>query len=73
MGNITLSLPDELLKKMRAINDIKWSEVARRAIQQRIDDLETLERIASKSKLTVKDAKEISDKIKKGIAERHGL
>lgn len=73
MGNITLSLPDELLKRMRMIRDIKWSEVARRAIQQRIDDLATLERIASKSKLTAKDAKEISDKIKKGIADRHQL
>ena len=37
----------------------------RRAIEQRVDDLEILENIASKSKLTKKDAEEISKKIKK--------
>ncbi|MEK6792590.1 MAG: hypothetical protein AABX96_04985 [Nanoarchaeota archaeon] len=36
-------------------------------------DLVKLEKIASKSKLTVKDAEDIGDKIKKRIAERHGL
>ena len=73
MGNITLSMPDEILRKMRIMKEIKWSEVARRAIQQRIEDFEALEKIASKSKLTKKDAMEISEKIKKGIANRHGL
>ncbi len=73
MGNITLSMPDELLRKMKIMREIKWSEVARRAIQQRIEDFEALEKIASKSKLTVKDAQEIGDKIKRGIAKRHGL
>lgn len=73
MGNITLSMPDELLRKMRMMKEIKWSEVARTAIQQRLEDFEALEKIASKSKLTAKDAKEVSDKIKRGIAKRHGL
>jgi len=73
MGNITLSMPDELLRKMRIMKEIKWSEVARRAIQQRIEDFEALEKIASKSKLTEKDVREISNKIKRGISKRHGL
>ncbi len=73
MTNITLSVPDELHKKMRQMSDIRWSEIARKAIQQRIEDLEVMNKIASKSKLTKKDAEELSKKIKRGIAEKHGL
>lgn len=35
--------------------------------------LELADSIASKSKLTADDAQEISEKIKEGIAEKHGL
>jgi hypothetical protein len=68
MANITLSIPDELHKKMKKFSELKWSEVARKAIEERINDLETIERIASKSKLTKKDAEEISKKIKRSAA-----
>ncbi len=70
MTNITLSIPDGLKKRMAKFNEIKWSEIARRAIEQRIDDLEVMEKIASKSKLTKKDAEEIAKKIKRGAAIR---
>ena len=70
---MTLSIPEDLHKKMKKFNEIRWSEIARKAIEKRINDLEVMEKIVSKSKLTEKDAKEISDKIKMGIAKRHGL
>jgi len=54
-----------LHEKMKQFNDIKWSEVARRAIEQRINDLEIMNKIASKSKLTSNDAEELAKKIKK--------
>ena len=73
MANMTLSIPDELHKKMKKMSDIRWSEIARRAIEERINDLEVMNKIASKSKLTKKDVEEISSKIKRGIAKRHGL
>ncbi len=73
MANMTLSIPDELHKKMKKMSEIRWSEVARRAIEQRINDLETLNKITAKSKATQKDIDEISEKIKKGIAKRHGI
>ena len=60
---MTLAIPDELHKKMKQFSDIKWAEIARGAIQQRIEDLEVMNRIASKSKLTKKDVDEISKKI----------
>ncbi len=68
MANITLAIPDELHAKMKRMKDIRWSEIARRAIEQRIDDLEVMNRIASKSKLTEKDVEEISKKIKRSAA-----
>jgi len=70
MANITLAIPDELHKKMRRFSEMRWSEIARRAIEQRINDLETMEKIASKSKLTKKDAIEIAKKIKRAAAKR---
>lgn len=73
MVNMTLAIPDELHKKMKTHNDIKWTEVVRAAIQQRIEDLEVMNKIVSKSKFTIKDAEEIGKKIKMGIAKRHGL
>ena len=67
---MTLSIPDELHKKMQKFSELRWSEIARRAIQQRVDDLEAMEKIASKSKLTKKDVNEISKKIKSSAAKR---
>ena len=70
MTNMTLSIPDELHKRMKKLSEIKWSEVARRAIEERVNDLEVMDKIASKSKLTMKDVDEISEKIKSGMAKR---
>ena len=73
MTNMTLSIPEELHKKMKQFSEVRWSEVARKAIEQRINDLEIMEKIASKSKLTKKDAEEISKKIDSAIARKLGL
>ena len=70
MVNITLSVPENLHKRMKNFSEIRWSEVARKALEQKINDLETLENIAAKSKLTKKDVEEISKKIKRAAAIR---
>lgn len=70
MTNMTLAIPEKLHHKMKQFSEIRWSEVARRAIEQRIKDLEVMNRIASKSKLTKKDVEEISKKIKSAAAKR---
>lgn len=67
---MTLAIPEELHKKMKKLSEIRWSEIARQAIQQRVEDLEVMNKIASKSKLTKKDAEEISKKIKRGMAKK---
>jgi len=70
MANMTLAIPDELFKRMKAMREIRWSEVARQAIEQRVEDLEVMNKIASKSKLTKKDVEEIGKKIKREAARR---
>jgi len=68
--NMTLAIPDELHEKMKKMSEIRWSEIARQAIAQRIEDLEVMNRIAAKSKLTKKDVEEISEKIKSSAAKK---
>ena len=43
MANITLSLPEELHKKIRKHSEIRWSEIARKAIAEYIENLELME------------------------------
>jgi hypothetical protein len=43
MANVTLAIPETLYKKMKARPEFKWSEVARQAIEQRINDAELLD------------------------------
>ena len=70
MGNLTLSMPDEVQKKMKLFSEVRWSEVARKAIIERIETLNEAERIAKKSKLTEKDVREFSKKIKSLATKR---
>lgn len=70
MPNMTLSIPEDLYMRMKKITKIRWSEVARRAIEERVKDLENMDKMALKSKLTKKDVKEISKKIKRAAAKR---
>lgn len=70
MVNITLSIPEELHKKMKSFSEIRWSEIVRKALEQKINDLEVMEKIASKSNFTKKDVEEISKKIKRAATIR---
>jgi len=67
MPNITLSIPENVHEIMRRHREIRWSEVARAAIVEQVEKLVVMDKITSKSKLTMKDIKEINEKVKKGI------
>ena len=43
MANITLSIPDEVREKMKKYKEIKWSEVVREAIIDKLKKLEEAE------------------------------
>ncbi|MBI3033930.1 hypothetical protein HYY72_02125 [Candidatus Woesearchaeota archaeon] len=49
---------------MKEFSEIKWSEVARKAIEQRVGDLEELNRLSLKSKLSSKDVDVINKLMK---------
>jgi len=70
MGTLSVSVPDTLKKKMLEMEDINWSAVARKAFEERIDEIEFLKDLANKSKLTVKDAEALSDKINKNMSRK---
>jgi len=71
MPNMTLSIPEDIHSIIKKHNEIKWSEIARRAITQEAKKLSLMDKIASKSKLTMDDVKEIDKKIKDGLFKRY--
>ncbi|PSG98927.1 MAG: hypothetical protein BRC29_02240 [Nanohaloarchaea archaeon SW_7_43_1] len=72
MANVTVTVPEDFKERMSEHQEINWSEVARDAFEQKIVDLETIERlkdfevmdeIAEGSDLTEEEAAEIAEKI----------
>ena len=70
MSNITLSVPENIHREMKEFSEVKWSEVARKAIIKKIEALRMAEQIAKKSKLTGKDIEQFNRKIKALAAQR---
>jgi len=73
MTNMTLSVPEELHRKMKKHTEIKWSDIARQAFESKIERSEQLawmDKALSKSKLTEKDVDRISHGIKAEIRKR---
>ncbi|MDD3175833.1 MAG: hypothetical protein PHU51_05130 [Candidatus Nanoarchaeia archaeon] len=71
MTNMTLAIPQELHTIIKQHSEIRWSEIARKALWEQARKLEIMDEILSKSKLTESDAKEISNLIKKQVSKRH--
>lgn len=65
MTNITIAVPEELHKKMKEFSEVRWSEVARKAFEERIRDFELIDAFAKRSKFTQKDVEEFADLIDK--------
>jgi hypothetical protein len=70
MANITLSVPDNIHEKMKHFSEVKWSEVARKAIIEKLEIMVLTEKLAQKSKLTEKDVVQFSKKIKASASKR---
>ncbi len=73
MANITLKIPNDLHEKIRNHAEIRWSEVIRQLLQKKIEQLELMNQIIKKNKLTKEDIDEISKKIDSNVAKRLGL
>ncbi|MEM0493034.1 MAG: hypothetical protein QXS02_03650 [Candidatus Thermoplasmatota archaeon] len=70
---MTLAIPEDLYKIIKKHKEIKWSEIARKAMWEQARKLELIDTLLSKSELTEKDALEIGKKIKHEIAKKHRL
>ena len=74
--NVTLSVPVELKKEMDSFKEINWSEVMRSTLSEKLRRLELmkkLDELTAGSNLDENDVKRIADKVKEGMAKRHGL
>lgn len=70
MANMTLAIPDELHKKIMRHKEIRWSNIARESFEEKINELEIMDKILKDSRLTDADAEEIGNKIKAEIRKR---
>ena len=73
MSNITLAIPEDLHTRMREHSEIRWSEVVRKSISQKIEDLDMMDKLTAKSRLTQKDVDSIASKIDGAVAKKLGL
>lgn len=74
--NVTISVPVEIKQKMDSFKEINWSEVMRSTLSEKLRRLQLmkeLDELTAGSKLDEEDIERIANKIKEGIAKRHGL
>ena len=70
MPNMTLSIPSTLHQIVKKHSEIRWSEVARKAMWEQARKLQLMEDIVKKSRFTEKDVAELDHKIKAGLLKR---
>lgn len=71
MPNMTMAIPEELHVVVKKHSEIKWSEIARKAMWEQAKKLELMDAITKKSKLNEKDVLEIDEKVKAGLLKRY--
>ncbi len=71
VAHLTLFLPDDLRRRMKAHPEVHWSEVVRRLIAGEIHSLERMEAIAHRSTLPPDDIDELDHRIKEGLWSRY--
>jgi hypothetical protein len=68
---MTMAIPDELHQIVKKHSEIKWSEIARKAMWEQAKKLELMDAITKKSKLNEKGIMEIDEKVKAGLLKRY--
>ena len=70
MTNMTLSIPEELHKKMKRHTELKWSDIARQAFEKKLNEVEFMEKVLRNSELTEEDAERLGHEIKSKMSKR---
>ncbi len=73
MPNLTLAISEELYTKMKEHTEIRWSEVVRKSIAEKIGLLDVMNKLTKKSKLSQNDVDAIAMKIDGAVARKLGL
>jgi len=71
MASLTLSIPTDIKKKMAQFKYVNWSAIAREAIIDKMQMLEKMDRLLSKSTLTEKDTIKYGRKVNKAVWKKH--
>ncbi|TAL61322.1 MAG: hypothetical protein EPN88_14900, partial [Bacteroidetes bacterium] len=71
MVSITLAVPPELKKEMDKHPEFNWSEIARKAIRERLEFLNKMDAMFANSKLTEEDALRIGAEVNKAVAKKY--
>ena len=71
MPNITLSVSEQLKKAMAERAELNWSEVARQAIEDKLDQLATMDKLLAKSRITEADIEKEAREIKRRVWKKH--
>jgi len=70
MPNVTMAVPEDLHRQMRAHPEIRWAEIARSAFRRQLRSLDLYDRLLSGSRLTERDAVELGREIRLRAAKR---
>jgi post-segregation antitoxin (ccd killing protein) len=70
MPSVSISVSDELKKRLKKNDLVNWSAVARKAFEEELSKIELMDRLTKNVKATDKDIEELSKKIKRAMAKR---
>jgi hypothetical protein len=65
MPNMTFAVPDDLHRQIRRHKEVRWSEIARRALAREVNRLNIYDRLLARSELTETDAIELGQAIRR--------
>ncbi len=70
MTTMTLAVPNKLKEKMDSFPEMNWSEVARQAFMQKVEDMEFLRKFKEKSKMTDADALRFGKEVSRAVSNK---
>lgn len=71
MPNMTLSLPEDVYRIVKTHKEVRWSEIARRAIEDYAKKIALLNTMTAKSELTEDNIMALDKNVKSGIQEHY--
>ena len=71
MPNMTLSLPEDVYQIVKTHKEVRWSEIARRAIEDYAKKITLLNSMTAESELTEDDIMALDEKVKSGIRKHY--